>query len=179
MEKKTEIAVFGQGCFWCADAIFSMVKGVLEVLPGYSGGVRPNPTWEQVCTGVTGHAEVVQVTFDPSVISYSELIQLFLSTHDPTTLNRQGNDIGTEYRSVIFYRNEDQKKIAEMLIKKVQDSGVLDRPIVTEVKPLEKFYPAEEYHNKYFQKNPDQAYCQFVIEPKIRKFLKEHSKMLR
>jgi peptide-methionine (S)-S-oxide reductase len=179
MEKKTEIAVFGQGCFWCADAIFSMVKGVLEVLPGYSGGARPNPSYEQVCSGATGHAEVVQILFDPSVVSYEKLVKLFLETHDPTSLNRQGNDVGTQYRSVIFYTSEAQKKTAKALIDKVSAAGFLKRPIVTELKPLEKFYEAEAYHHKYFQNNPDQAYCQFVIEPKIRKLLEEHEDMLK
>lgn len=179
MPEKTDIAVFGQGCFWCADAIYSRVKGVLDVVPGYAGGHTQAPTYDHVCMGNTGHAEVVKVTFDPSVITYEELLKLFFSTHDPTSLNRQGADVGTEYRSIILYASDTQKKSAEKWIKILNDSGALSGKIVTELKPLEKFHEAESYHHKYFEKNPDQAYCQFVIVPKIKKLLDEHADMLK
>ena len=167
-----EKATFGSGCFWCSEAIFERVKGVVSVVSGYSGGTVENPTYEQVCTGKTGHAEAVQITYDPKVISYPELLEIFWRTHDPTTLNRQGNDVGTQYRSVIFYHNEEQKKLAEEYKKKLDESGAWDKPIVTEIVPYKNFYRAETYHQDYFKNNPHQGYCSFVIAPKVEKFEK-------
>ena len=169
---KLEKATFGSGCFWCTEAIFQEVKGVEAAISGYAGGKRPNPTYEQVCSGATGHAEVVQVLFDPEVVSYKELLEIFWSTHDPTTLNKQGADVGTQYRSVIFYHNEQQKGIAEVYKAKLDESSAYDNPIVTEISPIPEFYEAEKYHQNYFQENPGQGYCSFVIAPKIEKFKK-------
>jgi peptide-methionine (S)-S-oxide reductase len=171
--RKQEVAVLGGGCFWCTEAVFSQISGVEKVEPGYSGGKLENPTYEQVSTGRTGHAEVVQVTFDPDVISYREILEIFFSTHDPTTLNRQGPDAGTQYPSVIFYRNDQQKTLAEQLMKELSEANAWDRPIVTQLEPLKVFYPAEDYHKDYFKRHPEQAYCTLVIAPKIAK-LKEH-----
>lgn len=165
-----EVAVFGSGCFWCSEAVFSELRGVVQVLPGYSGGTDPNPTYEDVCTDTTGHAEVAQVTFDPSVISYRELLEVLFSTHDPTTLNRQGADEGTQYRSVIFYGNGQQRKEAQAIIEELTREKVFRNPIVTEVAPLEKFYPAEDYHRDYYRRNSGKPYCQVVIAPKLAKF---------
>jgi peptide-methionine (S)-S-oxide reductase len=167
---KTDTATFGTGCFWCTEAIFQQLKGVLQVIPGYSGGHVKNPTYNQVCTGLTGHAECLQIIYDPDTISYEELLEVFWKTHDPTTLNRQGNDIGTQYRSVIFYHNEQQRLLAEKYKKELDASGAFDRPIVTEISPMTAFYPAEDYHRNYFNLNPQQAYCQTVIAPKVEKF---------
>jgi peptide-methionine (S)-S-oxide reductase len=169
-EKRFQIATFGGGCFWCTEAIFKQVKGVEKVIPGYSGGHVPNPTYEQVCSGTTNHAEVVQITFDPQIISYQTLVEIFMATHDPTSLNRQGNDIGTQYRSVIFYHNEEQKKIAQKVIQTLEAKKLYEKPIVTALEPFRAFYPAEEYHHNYFERNPNQPYCQFVIAPKVAKF---------
>lgn len=169
---KLDTAIFGSGCFWCTEAIFERVNGVVSVVSGYSGGTVANPTYEQVCTGKTGHAECTQITFDPKVVSYDELLEIFWKTHDPTTLNRQGNDVGTQYRSVIFYHNEEQKEKAEYYKKKLTDEKIWDKPIVTEITKFEKFYPAEDYHQEYYDKNPNQGYCAFVITPKIEKFEK-------
>ncbi len=169
---KLDTATFGSGCFWCTEAIFERVNGVVSVVSGYSGGTVANPTYEQVCTGKTGHAECTQITFDPKVVSYDELLEIFWKTHDPTTLNRQGNDVGTQYRSVIFYHNEEQKEKAEYYKKKLTDKKIWDRPIVTEITKFEKFYPAEDYHQEYYDKNPNQGYCAFVITPKLEKFEK-------
>ncbi|MDA4119664.1 MAG: peptide-methionine (S)-S-oxide reductase MsrA [Thaumarchaeota archaeon] len=166
----TELATFGSGCFWCSEAIFSELEGVRKVEPGYSGGTVANPTYEDVCTDTTGHAEVAQVTFDPSVISYRELLEVLFSTHDPTTLNRQGGDDGTQYRSVIFYRDEQQKKEALAIIKELTDDKVFRDPIVTEVVPLKAFFPAEDYHRDYYKRNSSQPYCRAVIAPKLSKF---------
>ncbi len=166
----SEVATFGSGCFWCSEAVFSELQGVAKVLPGYSGGTVPNPTYEEVCTDMTGHAEVAQVTFDPSVISYRELLEVLFSTHDPTMLNRQGADEGTQYRSVIFYGNESQKEQAEEMIRELTMEKVFRNPIVTQVVPLEAFYPAEDYHREYFRLNPYKPYCQAVIAPKLAKF---------
>jgi peptide-methionine (S)-S-oxide reductase len=171
--KKREVAVLGGGCFWCTEAVFSQIKGVEKVEPGYSGGKLENPTYEQVSTGKTGHAEVVQITFDPDVISYKEILEIFFSTHDPTTLNRQGPDVGTQYRSVIFHRNEQQKAITEQVIKEMSEANVWEKPIVTQLEPLRMFYPAEDYHKDYFKRHPEQAYCTLVIAPKLAK-LREH-----
>ncbi len=165
-----QVATFGSGCFWCSEAVFSELQGVVSVVPGYAGGSVPNPTYEDVCTDATGHAEVAQVTFDPSVITYQELLEVLFSTHDPTTLNRQGADEGTQYRSVIFYGDDSQKAEAERMIRELKEERVFRDPIVTEVKPLTTFYPAEDYHKGYYQRNPNQAYCRAVIAPKLSKF---------
>ena len=170
-----EVATFGSGCFWCSEAVFSELRGVTKVVPGYSGGTVPNPTYEEVCTDLTGHAEVAQITYDPSVISYRDLLEVLFSTHDPTTLNRQGADEGTQYRSVIFYGNENQKAQAEGMIRELTGEKVFRAPIVTQVVPLEAFYPAEDYHREYFRLNPYKPYCQAVIAPKLAKF-REHWK---
>ena len=167
--KKTEVAVFGGGCFWCTEAVFQELRGVISVMPGYAGGSVQNPTYEQVCAGKTGHAEVIRVEFDPSRISYRDLLAVFFASHDPTTLNRQGSDIGTQYRSVILYTTDDQKCAAEKYLTELNASGPGRTPVVTERKPLETFYEAEEYHRKYSLKNPNQAYCQLVIKPKLKK----------
>jgi peptide-methionine (S)-S-oxide reductase len=173
MENETnDTATLGQGCFWCAQAIFSDLKGVREVRAGFSGGKLTNPTYEEVCDGNTGHAEVVQIIYDPKQISYTELLEVFWKTHDPTTLNRQGADIGTQYRSVIFYHTAQQKDTALLYIEKLNKSGAFTKKIVTEVLPFTVFYEAEEYHQDYFRKNPENSYCQIVIGPKIEKFEK-------
>jgi peptide-methionine (S)-S-oxide reductase len=165
-----QTAVFGSGCFWCSEAVFSDLEGVVRVLPGYSGGTVPYPTYEQVCAGDTQHAEVAQVIFDPRRISYRELLEVFFSTHDPTTLNRQGADEGEQYRSVIFYGDEAQKVQAEGILAELSREKVFRSPIVTRLEPLEEFYPAEDYHREYFRRNPSQPYCQAVIAPKLAKF---------
>jgi peptide-methionine (S)-S-oxide reductase len=167
-----EKAIFGSGCFWCTEAIFERLNGVVSVESGYSGGKVDNPTYEQVCNGNTGHAEVTQITYDPKVISYDQLLEVFWQTHDPTTLNRQGNDVGTQYRSVIFYHNDEQKQLAEKYKKELDASGAWEKPIVTEISPFTKFYKAEGYHQDYFENNPEKAYCSFVIAPKVEKFEK-------
>ncbi len=169
---KTDTATFGQGCFWCAEAIFERVEGVKSVVSGYAGGSVPNPTYEQVCNGNTGHAEVVQIIYDPEVISYDDLLKIFWKTHDPTTLNQQGADIGTQYRSIILYHNEKQKEKAEYYKKELDKSGAWNKPIVTQIVPFTKFYRAEDYHQQYFENNPNQGYCSFVIAPKVEKFEK-------
>ncbi len=178
-ELTMEKATFGGGCFWCLEAIYRRVKGVEKVVSGYAGGHVPNPTYEQVCSDTTGHAEVVQITFNPQVISYEDLLNIFWQIHDPTQLNRQGNDIGTQYRSVIFYHNEEQHHAAVNSKRQLEKAGVFKAPIVTQIEPLQKFYPAEDYHQNYFQKNPDQTYCQLVINPKLQKFLKHFNKYLK
>lgn len=167
-----EKATFGSGCFWCSEAIFRRLKGVIEVKSGYSGGAKENPTYEEVCTGITGHAEVVQVAFDPAQISYQELLEVFWKTHDPTTLNRQGNDVGTQYRSVVFYHSEDQKLLAEAFKAKLEEAKIWPDPIVTEISKLISFFPAEAYHDDYFSRNGNQPYCAFVVAPKVEKFKK-------
>ncbi|MCF8235804.1 MAG: peptide-methionine (S)-S-oxide reductase MsrA [Bacteroidales bacterium] len=172
-------ATFGSGCFWCTEAIFKEVKGIKEVTSGYSGGEVKNPAYREVCSGTTGHAEVIQLTYDPREVSYTELLEIFWRTHDPTTLNRQGADVGTQYRSVIFYHDEEQKHIAEQVKKELNKSGAWDKPIVTEITEIDKFYAAEEYHQDYFEKNPTEGYCQFVIGPKIEKFKKVFSEKLK
>lgn len=170
-------ATFGGGCFWCVEAIFSDLQGVLEVNSGYSGGHVANPTYEQVCTGGTGHAEVVQITYDGDVISYEDLLKIFFTTHDPTTLNRQGADVGTQYRSVVFYKTEAEKQMAQRVKEELAD--LWDDPIVTEITELDTFYPAEDYHRDYFKQNPNQAYCQMVIAPKVAKFRVENQERLK
>lgn len=169
---KMELATFGSGCFWCSEAIFSRLKGVESVNSGYSGGSVKNPTYKQVCTGETGHAEVIQIKFDPNIISFTELLEVFWQTHDPTTLNRQGADVGTQYRSVIFYHNNEQKELAETFKKKLDDEKIYDKPIVTEISQFDTFYIAEDYHQDYYEHNRGQGYCNFVITPKIEKFKK-------
>ncbi|KAB2907352.1 MAG: peptide-methionine (S)-S-oxide reductase MsrA [Ignavibacteriales bacterium] len=169
---KLKTAVFGAGCFWCVEAVFDRLKGVVKIEPGYAGGTLPNPTYEQVCSGNTGHAEVCNIIYDPGVISYEELLEVFWYTHDPTTVNRQGNDVGEQYRSVIFFCDDEQEKLAKHYKKKLDDSGVFNAPIVTEILPLVKVYPAENYHQKYFDQNGNQPYCSFVIKPKVEKFEK-------
>jgi peptide-methionine (S)-S-oxide reductase len=162
-----ETATFGAGCFWCVEAVFERIDGVLSVEAGYAGGTVPNPTYEQVCTGKTGHAEVAHITYDPGKVSYDRLLDLFWKAHDPTTLNRQGGDVGTQYRSAIFYNDENQKKIAEESKKKA--AGLFEEPIVTQIVPLTKFFPAENYHQDYYRNNPHAPYCTFVIKPKLSK----------
>jgi peptide-methionine (S)-S-oxide reductase len=169
---KTEVATLGGGCFWCVEAAFNQVEGVHSAISGYAGGARPNPTYEQVCGGATGHAEVVQITFDPAKLSYKEALELFFSVHDPTTLNRQGNDEGTQYRSVVFTHSPEQEATARAVIAELEREKVWDDPIVTEVKPAPAFYPAEEYHQRYYERNPWQGYCQAIIRPKLAKFRK-------
>ena len=169
---KMQIAVFGSGCFWCTEAIFDEVKGVKKAEAGYAGGQIANPTYKEVCSGLTGHAEVVRITYDPEEITYEDLLEIFFQIHNPTTLNRQGADVGTQYRSVIYYTSQEQKNIAERIKKELDASGAWDEPIVTEISPLEQFYIAEDYHQDYFEKNPYEGYCQFVIGPKMKKFRK-------
>ena len=169
-----EVATLAGGCFWCLEAIFSEVDGIEKVVSGYTGGKTINPSYSEVCSGTTGHAEAVQLTFDPKRISLKEILRIFFSIHDPTTLNRQGPDVGTQYRSSIFYHNEEQKAIAEQVIQDLTTANVFNAPIVTEVVPLDQFYPAEDYHQKYLEKNPAQAYCQVVIAPKLAKFRKRY-----
>ncbi|MCI0334938.1 MAG: peptide-methionine (S)-S-oxide reductase MsrA [Planctomycetes bacterium] len=173
-----ETVTFGSGCFWCTEAMFQNLRGVKSAVSGYSGGRTQNPTYEQICSGNTGHAEVVQVTFDPAVISFDDLLRVFWRTHDPTTLNRQGHDVGTQYRSAIFYHNDEQRKVAEQYKAQLDKSKAFGAPIVTEITRFEKFYPAESYHQKYFDLNPGQSYCQAVIRPKVEKFQKEFGELL-
>jgi len=177
--KTIEVITLAGGCFWCIEAVFDLVQGVKKAESGYAGGPNGNPTYEEVCSGSTGHAEVVQVTFDPQVISLSELLEIFFTIHDPTTLNRQGNDIGTQYRSAIFYHSTEQKDIAEKVIRNFESSNHLQHPVVTEVSQLTKFYKAENYHQEYFRLNGTQSYCSSVIAPKVAKFRKQFSDKLK
>ena len=177
--KDLEVATLGSGCFWCTEAFFLRLKGVESVVSGYSGGQIKNPTYREVCSGLTGHAEVIQVKFDPSMISYEEILEVFWNTHDPTTLNKQGADEGTQYRSVVFYHNDSQKKIAEEYKAQLNQSEVYNNPVVTEISPFKEFYPAEEYHENYYMLNPNQGYCQYVIRPKVEKFNKEYASKLK
>lgn len=174
-----ETATFANGCFWCSEAVFSRLKGVKSVLPGYTGGMVDGPTYEQVCSGRTGHAEAAQIEFDPDVISFEQLLDVFWHTHDPTTLNRQGNDVGTQYRSAIFYHNDIQRKAAEKSKGALASSGAFRDPIVTEIVSFKKFYVAEDYHRKYYDLNQNQPYCRFVIDPKISKLLKNYRDALK
>ena len=169
---KYETATFGTGCFWCTETIFEKLKGVESAVSGYSGGTKENPTYKEVCTGNTGHAEVIQVTYDPSIISFKDLLEVFWKTHDPTTLNRQGEDVGTQYRSAIFYHNDEQKKLAEEYRAKLESAKVFKDPIVTEITKFKNFFPAENYHQDYYEQNKSQPYCSFVITPKVEKFKK-------
>jgi len=179
MSSTMETATLGGGCFWCVEAIYQDVIGVDKVVSGYAGGAVENPTYQEVCSGTTGHAEVVQIVFDPAVISFEEVLFIFWCTHDPTTLNRQGNDVGTQYRSVIFYHDEQQKSIAEQSMAETEASDLWPDPIVTEIAPLPIFYEGEEYHQNYFVENPYQPYCIFVINPKVQKFRKSFRDKLR
>jgi peptide-methionine (S)-S-oxide reductase len=174
-----EVATLGGGCFWCLEAVFDQVQGVESVESGYTGGTVAKPTYRQVCTGMTGHAEVVQVTFDPAVISFADLLGIFFSIHDPTTLNRQGADVGTQYRSAIFYHTPEQQRVAEQTIRDLTAARLWDDPIVTEVVPLTAFYPAEDYHQEYFERNGGQPYCQIVIAPKVAKFRSHYKARLK
>jgi len=174
-----EITTLGGGCFWCLEAVYDQLKGVMDVVSGYSGGRVVQPSYKQVCTGMTGHAEVVQVTFDPAVVSFRDMLNVFFTIHDPTTLNRQGADVGTQYRSVIFYHSPEQKVVAEQTIAELNQEKIWEDPIVTEVTPLETFYPAENYHQEYFQNNPNQGYCRVVIAPKVAKFRKQYLEQLK
>lgn len=174
-----ETATVAGGCFWCTEAIFKRLKGVDSVVSGYSGGVRPDPSYEQVSTGATGHAEAIQIEFDPAIISYKKILEIFFHLHDPTTMNRQGNDEGTQYRSVVFYHNDEQEKIAEEVKQEVSDEGKYSDPIVTEIVPFENFYLAEEEHQNYYEENVTQGYCSFIITPKIQKLMKEYAKEVK
>jgi peptide-methionine (S)-S-oxide reductase len=175
----TTTATLGGGCFWCLDAVFRELEGVHGVVSGYAGGRVPNPTYREVCSGRTGHAEVVQVTFDPAILSYADLLRLFFTFHDPTTLNRQGADVGTQYRSVIYYHDESQREQAEAVMRELAESNVWGAPLVTELVPLATFYPAEDYHQDYFRNNPEQPYCQAVVAPKVGKLRKHFYERLR
>lgn len=168
-----ELATLAGGCFWCLEAVYLDLRGVDKVVSGYAGGHVPNPTYREVCSGLTGHAEVVQVTFDPTVVSYRELLQVFFTIHDPTTLNRQGADVGTQYRSAIFYHDDAQRQAAEAVMADITAQNIWPNPLVTQLEPLTKFYPAEEYHQDYFARNPGQPYCQVVVAPKVSKFRKQ------
>ena len=174
-----EIATLGGGCFWCLEAVFDLMNGVNKVVSGYAGGTVPNPTYQQVCTGTTGHAEVVQVSFDPEIVTFRDILDGFFASHDPTTLNRQGPDVGSQYRSIILYQNPEQKAEAIERIRELNQEGIWSKPIVTEVVPLEVFYPAEDYHQGYFRNNPGQGYCQAVVAPKVAKFRKSFSAKLK
>lgn len=169
-QTKNELAIFGGGCFWCTEATFRAIDGVVQVLPGYSGGELKNPSYSDVCSGETGHAEVISIEFDPNKVTFEQLLTVFFATHDPTTLNRQGADVGTQYRSVIFYTSEEQKNTAHRIIERLNASSQFKKPIITEITALNIFYAAENYHKNYFEKNPNQPYCKIVIEPKIEKF---------
>lgn len=175
----SELVTLAGGCFWCIEAVFREVEGVESVICGYTGGTTVNPTYQQVCSDKTGHAEAVQVTFDPTKISYREILEIFFSVHDPTTLNWQGADTGTQYRSAIFYHSEQQKAIAEQLIGELNKAHLWKTPIVTQIAPLDKFYPAEDYHKEYFSRHPEQAYCQMIISPKVNKFRKQWANRLK
>ncbi len=175
----TEAATLGGGCFWCLEAVFELLEGVERVESGYAGGSAPSPTYEEICAGTTGHAEVVQVTFDAAVVSYREILEVFFATHDPTTLNRQGPDVGTQYRSAIYYHSEDQKETAQDLIAELEREGVFPGSIVTEVAELTEFHPAEAYHQEYYRNNPNQPYCTFLIDPKVAKFRQQFADRLR
>jgi len=178
-EPKSEVAVLAGGCFWCLEAVFDDLTGVHSVESGYAGGATAHPTYEQVCSGMTGHAEVVRVTFDPQVVTFKELLQIFFTIHDPTTLNRQGADVGTQYRSAIFYQDEQQKQVAEQVIAEFTAEKIWPNPIVTEIAPLDVFYEAEAYHQEYFRRNPYQGYCQMVVAPKVAKFRQKFANRLK
>ena len=172
-----EVATLGGGCFWCVEAVYQDLLGVTKVESGYSGGASANPSYREVCSGLSGHAEVIQITFDPNVLSFQDILRVFFTVHDPTTLNRQGNDSGTQYRSVIYYHSPDQKNVSEAVIKEAQEAW--DNPIVTEVSAFDKFYKAEEYHQNYYKNNPNQGYCSFIIAPKVKKFREKFKELVR
>jgi peptide-methionine (S)-S-oxide reductase len=174
-----EVATLAGGCFWCLEAVYDQLRGVDEVVSGYAGGRVRNPSYQAVCAGTTGHAEVVQVTFDPAVVSFREILEVFFTVHDPTTLNRQGADVGTQYRSAIFYRSPEQKTTAEQVISEINAAKIWPARIVTEVSPFETFFPAEDYHQEYFARNPTQGYCSFIIAPKVAKFRKQYLSRLK
>lgn len=176
---KREIAVLGAGCFWCVEAVFQRLDGVISVASGYTGGKTPNPTYKEVCSGTTGHAEVCRIEFNPDKISFTDILEVFFATHDPTTLNRQGNDVGTQYRSAVFYTSEQQRSVAEKMKEFLNTSGAFQQPIVTEIVALGDYYPAEDYHQNYFNENPEQAYCSFVVRPKVDKFMKAFKDKLK
>jgi peptide-methionine (S)-S-oxide reductase len=177
--ERLETVTLGGGCFWCVEAVFDELQGVTDVVSGYSGGHDDSPTYERVCGGVTGHAEVVQVSFDPEAVSFREILEIFFTVHDPTTLNRQGADVGTQYRSAIFYHSPEQKETAERLIEELNAEGIWDAPIVTEVTAFDRFFPAEAYHQEYYRRNPYQGYCQFVVAPKVAKFRQKYTHRLK
>ncbi len=179
IEESLQIATFGAGCFWCTEAVFLNVTGVEKVESGYSGGKIKNPSYREICTGTTGHAEVTQITFNPKKVSFEELLEIFWNTHDPTTLNRQGADQGTQYRSVVFYHNDNQKKLADDYKKQLEGSRLFKNPIVTEISPIKDFYKAEDYHQNYFALNPNQSYCEYVVRPKVEKFKKQFGNKLK
>jgi peptide-methionine (S)-S-oxide reductase len=179
MTQEKEVAVFGGGCFWCTEAVFDELRGVTSVVSGYAGGELKNPTYEQVCGGRTGHAEVIRIEFDPDQIAFRDLLTVFFATHDPTTLNRQGNDVGTQYRSTIFYADEEQKREAENFIKQLDEAGTFGKPVVTTLEPLTDFYEAEGYHQKYYANNPYQPYCQVLIPPKLNKLHKQFAELIK
>ena len=179
MVSQTETITLGGGCFWCLEAVYDQLEGVLDVVSGYAGGHMPNPDYKTVCSGTTGHAEVVQVTFDPQEISLQEILEVFFSIHDPTTLNRQGADVGTQYRSAIFYHDREQKATAEQVMKALETAKIWNNSIVTEISALNTFYPAEDYHQEYFQRNPYQGYCRVVIAPKVAKFRQKYAQRLK
>lgn len=178
-ETGPQLATFANGCFWCTEAVFQRLKGVEKVVSGYTGGARPNPTYEQVCTGVSGHAEAIQITYDPAIISYPELLEVFWRSHDPTTKNRQGNDVGTQYRSGIFYHKENQKRLAQSYLKKIDAAHVFASPVVTEIVPAVEFYPAEPYHQNFYNDNPRNPYCRAVIPAKMDKLKKVFAEKLK
>lgn len=178
-ETSTASATLGGGCFWCLEAAYEEVEGIVRVESGYSGGDVEDPTYEQVCSGTTGHAEVVRVDFDPETISYREVLEIFFTLHDPTQLDRQGADVGSQYRSVVFHHSDEQRRVAESLVEELEEAAIWDDPIVTEIAPLETFYPAEDYHREYYRRNPQQPYCQVVIEPKLAKLRAKHADKLR
>jgi len=179
MVNKREVAVFGGGCFWCTEAVYKQLKGVISVEPGYAGGITENPTYQQICTSTTGHAEVIRVEFDPQVISYKKLLEVFWNTHDPTSLNRQGNDVGSQYRSIILYSSEEQRKTTLKARMQMEENGSFSKPIVSEITSLKKFYPAEDYHRDYFSNHQSQPYCKMIIRPKLQHFSKEYAKLLK
>lgn len=173
------VATLGGGCFWCLEAIYNELKGIIKVESGYTGGPVPNPTYKQVCTGTTGHAEVIQITYDPNIITFKEILQIFFTMHDPTTLNRQGNDVGTQYRSIILYHNQNQKQTTDQVINEITQARIWNAPIITQIIPYNIFYKAEEYHQEYYKKNPEQSYCRIIIAPKIAKLRKQYFEKLK
>ena len=179
LNNQSQTITLGGGCFWCLEAVYDELKGVTDVVSGYAGGKIPHPSYELICTGTTGHAEVTQITFDPAQVTLRQILQVFFTIHDPTTLNRQGADVGTQYRSVIFYHTPEQKQVAQQVITELQAEKIWSAPIVTELSPLPEFYPAEDYHQEYYARNPEQAYCQFVIAPKVAKFRKLYLEQLK